>query len=187
MAPVPAATTTVTALAASGRYGPAWIILAALVGVAGALASQFVANRLTRGRELTRFRIDSFERFRSELWEDADLKVIRRKHGKQPLTHEQKQDYLGFWEELGIYDSKGIVDEDLLDQILGDYIVDCYNDTELRKYIAETRVLEHDDTYYVFFDKLARKLVKKKIARSQQMITIRNRRAGSKKKGPGRD
>jgi len=82
MTAVPAATATVTALAASGGYGPAWIILAALAGAAGALVAQFVANRLTHGRELMRFRIDSFERFRSELWEDAELKVIRRKHTK---------------------------------------------------------------------------------------------------------
>jgi hypothetical protein len=165
MAPVPVATAAVNALTASGGYGPAWIILAALVGVVRALASQFVANRLTRGRELTRFRIDSFERFRSELWEDAELRVIRRKHTKEPLTDEQKQDYLGYWEEVGIYDSKGIVDEDLLDQILGDYILDCYNDTEMRKYIAEIRVSLRDDTYYEFFEKLARKLIQKRPAR----------------------
>jgi hypothetical protein len=151
--------------AASRTYGPAWIILAALVGALGGLAAQFVANRLTRGRELTRFRIDSFERFRSELWEDADLKVIRRNHTKEPLTNEQKQDYLGFWEEVGIYDSKGIVDEELLDEILGDYILDCYNDSEIRKYIAEIRVAERDDTYYEFFERLARKLIQKRSAR----------------------
>jgi hypothetical protein len=82
------------------------------------------------------------------LWEDADLKVIRRKHTKEPLTNEQIQDYVGFWEEVGIYQNKGIIDEELLDEILGDYIIDCYNDVEIRKVIAEIRTDEHDDSYY---------------------------------------
>jgi hypothetical protein len=144
---------------ASAGCGPIWILLAALLGVVGALFAQWLADKLTRNRELRRFRIESFERFRSELWEDADLKVIRRKHTKEPLTNEQIQDYVGFWEEVGIYQNKGIIDEELLDEILGDYIIDCYNDVEIRKVIAEIRTDEHDDSYYEYFEKLARILM----------------------------
>jgi|SRR5579872_878880 len=136
-----------------------WIILAALLGAAGALASQFLAESLTRGRELKNFRIESFERFRTELWEDPDLKVIRRKYSREPLTDDQMLDYLGFWEEVGIYDSKRLIDAELLDEVLGDYVIDCYNDAEIRKYIAEFRVAQRDDSYFEFFERLARKLI----------------------------
>src|SRR5260370_36408667 len=110
MTPLSASST--GALTNCATASPGWIILAAVVGVAGALISQFVANWLTRGRELRRFRIESFERFRSELSEDEKLKAISNKHTKEPLTDDEKQDYLGFWEEVGIYHANQMIDEE---------------------------------------------------------------------------
>ena len=163
MTPLPVSST--TAVTNCATAGPGWIILAAAVGVAGALISQFVADWLTRGRELRRFRVESFERFRSELSEDEKLRVISNKHTKQPLTDGEMQDYLGFWEEVGIYHANRIIDEELLDEILGDYITDCYNDGEMRKFIAAFRAEERDDTYYEFFEKLARSLLERRAKR----------------------
>ena len=75
------------------------------------------------------------------------------------------QDYLGFWEEVGLYHANRIIDEQLLDEILGDYITDCYNDGEMRKFIAAFRAEERDDTYYEFFEKLARSLLERRAKR----------------------
>jgi hypothetical protein len=60
---------------------PKWFIVlsglvGAVVGATAAIIAQFVANRLAIKRELVRFQIQAFERFRTEFTEDENLRRI---------------------------------------------------------------------------------------------------------------
>jgi hypothetical protein len=125
-------------------------VIGGLLGAAGALLSQFLAHRLNRRRELERFAIQSFERFRRELSEDDELRKISLTHTDKDLTEKEMQDYLGFFEEVGLYAERNLVDMQLVDEIMGDYVIDCYNDDAMRKFISGVRREERDSSYYLF-------------------------------------
>jgi len=145
-------------------------LVGALVGATAAIVSQFVANRLARERELDRFRIQSFERFRREFYEDANLKTIAAKYPDNRLENKEIEDYLGFFEEVGIYADRNLVDLELVDQILGDYIIECYEDRDMMDFVRSVRQEEGDGTYFEFFEKLAAQLV---TARNQRRLKNR--------------
>jgi hypothetical protein len=96
-------------------------LLGGLIGAASALVSQLLSHRLAEKRELKKFQIESFERFRTEFSEDENLRRISIK--KAPLTEDEIDEYLGFFEEIGLYFSRGLVDLELVDEILGDSII----------------------------------------------------------------
>ncbi len=75
-------------------------LVGAIVGSTAAILAQFVGNRLATKRELLRFQIQAFERFRSEFTEDKNLRRISIK--KEPLSDDEIDDYLGFFEEIGV-------------------------------------------------------------------------------------
>jgi hypothetical protein len=133
-------------------------IIGGLLGASGALLSQLLAHRLNRRRELERFAIQSFERFRTELSQDSELRRIGLKHADEPLTEEEMQDYLGFFEEVGLYAERGLVDLELVDEIMGDFVLDCYNDDEMMKFVGGVRGEARDPTYFLYFEKLAQRL-----------------------------
>jgi hypothetical protein len=91
-------------------FSPVWLsgLVGAIAGAVTALAAQFLGHRLAAKRELLRFQIQSFERFRREFTEDENLRAISIK--KQPLTADEIDDYLGFFEEVGLYFDRGLVD-----------------------------------------------------------------------------
>ena len=129
----------------------------ALVGAGAALLSQFVAHYLTEGRERKRFQVQSFERFLREFREDENLNRISLKD--EPLTDDEIDDYVGFFEEIGIYWNRGLVDIDLVDEILGDYITEAWEDEKIRKSVYASRGGEDDSTYFRYFEALARHLI----------------------------
>lgn len=137
-------------------------LIGAVVGATAAILSQLLADRLARERELSRFRVQSFERFRREFSEDATLKAISNKHPDQRLENKEIENYLGFFEEIGVYADRSSVDVDLVDLILGDYIIDCYEDHDIMEFVRSLRVEEGDSTYFEFFEKLAAQLVAKR-------------------------
>ena len=51
-------------------------LVGAIVGAVTALAAQFLGHNLATKRELLRFQIQSFERFRREFSEDQNLRRI---------------------------------------------------------------------------------------------------------------
>ncbi len=106
-------------------------LVGAIVGAATAIAAQFLGDRLATKRELLRFQIQSFERFRREFSEDENLRQISIK--KEPLTDDEIDDYLGFFEEIGLYFHRNLVDVELVDEILGDSIIDAWEDQHIRK------------------------------------------------------
>jgi hypothetical protein len=70
-------------------------LVGAVVGATAAIAAQFLAHRLAFKRELLRFQIQAFERFRTEFSEDDNLRRISIK--KEPLSDDEIDDYLGFF------------------------------------------------------------------------------------------
>jgi hypothetical protein len=132
-------------------------LVGAVVGALTAIAAQFVGNYLATKRELLRFQIQSFERFRREFSEDQNLREISIK--KEPLTDDEIDDYLGFLEEIGLYFHRDLVDVELVDKILGDSIIDAWEDENPRKAIGSIRGAEDDPTYFRYFEQLAKYLI----------------------------
>ncbi len=81
---------------------------------------------------------------------------------EEPLTDDEIDDYVGFFEEIGIYFARDLVDIELVDEILGDYITEAWGDEEIRKSIFASRGGEDDSTYFKYFEVLARYLVASK-------------------------
>jgi hypothetical protein len=132
-------------------------LVGAVVGAAAALTSQFLAHRLADGRERKRFQVQAFERFRKEFTEDQNLRRISIK--KERLTEDEIDEYLGFFEEIGLYFSRGLVDIELVDEILGDAIIGAWQDNEIRSAVGSIRAGEDDPVYIRYFESLARHLI----------------------------
>jgi len=135
-------------------------LLGAVLAASAALASQFLAHHLADKRERKRFQIQSFERFRREFSEDQNLRRISVKD--EDLTDDEIDDYVGFFEEIGIYFNRDLVDIELVDEILGDYITEAWEDETIRKSIFASRGGEDDSTYFKYFEALARHLLDRK-------------------------
>src|ERR1700691_2332342 len=132
-------------------------LVGAMVGAAAAITAQFVSHRLATRRKLLRFKIHSFERFRREFSEDENLRQISIK--KEPLTDDEIDDYLGFFEEIGLYFHRDLVDVELVDEILGYSIIYAWEDENIRKAIGSVRGAEDDPTYFRYFEQLAKHLI----------------------------
>ena len=144
---------------------PSWTIVlsglvGAVVGATAAIVAQFLANRLAFKRELLRFQIQAFERFRTEFTEDENLRRISIK--KEPLTDDEIDDYLGFFEEIGLYFRRSLVDIELVDEILGDAIISAWEDDSIRKSVGAIRGGEDDPTYFEYFEQLAKHLINRR-------------------------
>src|SRR6266478_2689701 len=118
---------------------PSWMIVlsglvGAIVGATAALLSQFLAHHLAEKRERKRFQVQSFERFRREFTEDPSLRRLSEKN-EEDLTDEEIDDYVGFFEEIGLYFHRDLVDVELVDEILGDYIMDAWEEPKIREAI----------------------------------------------------
>ncbi len=144
---------------------PFWLLASAVIGATAALLSQLVAHFLNRGRENHRFRIAAFEKFRAEFTDDAELRRISKKYyddKEGELTDEEIERYIDFFEDVGLYHAKKLVDLELIDESLGDCIMDCYEDDAVRKYIYATRGEERDNSYWERFENLAKELIERR-------------------------
>jgi hypothetical protein len=149
---------------------PSWMIVlsglvGAIVGATAALLSQFLAHHLAEKRERKRFQVQSFERFRREFTEDPSLRRLSEKN-EEDLTDEEIDDYVGFFEEIGLYFHRDLVDVELVDEILGDYIMDAWEEPKIREAIGAVRGGEDDPSYFKYFEALARHLLRLKKQRT---------------------
>lgn len=149
---------------------PFWLIVSALIGATAALLSQLVAHFLNRKRENLRFGIQAFEKFRAEFMDDEELRRISKKYDddEHELTEEEIERYIDFFEDIGLYRSKKLIDLDMVDESLGDYIMECYEDDAVRKHIYAARGEERDNSYWEHFEKLAKELIKRREKRKGQ-------------------
>jgi hypothetical protein len=59
--------------------------------------------------------------------------LIVRTPPSQSLTEEEIDRYVDFFEDIGLYVSRNLVDIDLLDESFGDYIREAYQDDAIMK------------------------------------------------------
>jgi len=145
------------------------ILLSAAVGSLTTLAGIFLNNHLTFRRDLKKLQLETFERFRDEFARNANVEKVRMKFaGRDRLEKREIEQYLHFFEEIGLFAYRGYVDEELVDEILGDNIIEAYHDKQIMEYITGIRKERNDKTYFAYFEKLAKKLDQKKEKRKRR-------------------
>ena len=90
--------------------------------------------------------------------------VLRKRY----LTDDEIDDYLGFFEEIGLYFYRNLVDMELVDETLGDSIIDAWEDEHIRRAIGAIRGAEDDPTYFRYFEQLAKFLIERRKGRINQ-------------------
>lgn len=147
-----------------------WVLLGAFVGALTSLFGVYLTNRLASQRERQWFRVKSFDSFRLEFKQDKNLESIKNKHANQdaPWTSEEINYYLGFFEEVGLYASKDLVDVGMIDEILGDYILECYDNNEIMKHVSGVQIEERQEEYFEHFETLAKELARKREQRRER-------------------
>ena len=99
------------------------------------------------------------------------LRRISKKYyddNESALTDDEIERYIDFFEDVGLYHAKKLIDLDMVDESLGDFIMDCYNDEAVRKYIYATRAEERDNSYWERFENLAKELIERREKRGGQ-------------------
>ena len=123
-------------------------------GLMAALVVGVIAEHFARRR----FRVENFERLRRELRDDPQLLAVKQKLAPGSyvaLTESEIRDYLEFFELVGAYWKKKLIDEQLLNEILADYILDMYEEPGTKDFITNERNKLENDRYYENFVDLA--------------------------------
>lgn len=66
--------------------------------------------------------------------------------------------YLGFFDDLGFYARRQMIDDEVIDQLFGAYVVEAYENTELRKYVADVQKNSAEASAFADFISLAERL-----------------------------
>jgi hypothetical protein len=102
---------------------------------------------------------------------DEELRRISKKYYDDEagdLTVEEIETLIDFFEDIGLYHSRKLVDFQMLDESFGDHIIDCYDDEAVRKHIYGTRAEERDNSYWERFERLALEMTKARNKRREQ-------------------
>lgn len=138
------------------------ILLSAGIGSLTTLVGVFLSDFLSSRRELKRLRLEGLVRFSAAFNQDPIFQKARGKLEKGEVLDEGEiEDYIGFFEEVGLFTDRGYVDEELIDEIFGDYIIDAYQDKRIMQHVAGVRTESRDKTYFIYFERLGEKLAKK--------------------------
>jgi hypothetical protein len=93
------------------------------------------------------------------LFDPGELRAIRAKlSNNQPLTEVEIKDYLAFFEGVGLYYDRNMIDYRLLKVMMGPAIVECYENKTFRTYVDAMR--KQDSSYYSYFVEVATQLEK---------------------------
>jgi hypothetical protein len=74
------------------------------------------------------------------------------------FSHDEINIYLGFFEDLGFYNAKGLLDVDVINHMFGAYIIEAYEYNEIRRYIEEFQRNTKQKSAFSNFGILAKKL-----------------------------
>lgn len=124
-------------------------------GLLAAVVVAVIAESFARRR----FRIENFERLRRELQDDPQLLAVKQKLAPGPyvaLTESEMRDYLEFFELVGVYWKKKLINKTLLNEILADYILDMYEYPNTKDFIIIERNKLENDRYYENFVAVAK-------------------------------
>jgi hypothetical protein len=127
-----------------------------------------------------RFGVENFERLRRELRDDPQLRTIKDKlpgdWTADLVTEAELRDYLEFFEVVGNYWRKNLIDRRLLNEILADYILDIYEYPRTKTFILAERDRWENDRYYENFNAVAKWCVEQE-EREKQWTTRRRSQA----------
>ena|SRR5215475_11288473 len=98
-------------------------------------------------------------------------KLYRSWDGK--YCHDQINRYLGFFDDVGFYWRKGVLEVDIIDHLFGAYVIEAFEYDELRKYVSELRRTTRQETAFADFEALARNL--EDLPHRRQMTDITRR------------
>jgi hypothetical protein len=134
--------------------------------VAGAIFTTVLQYQFTYRQQRAWFRIQAFERFRRELSGSTNfnntIKLIRElldgNAGLRPPTEEDLFELAGFFEEVGLYNRRGLVDFELVDEIMGDEISETWDYCDETGFIQRSREEWPSENYWIHFEHLATKL-----------------------------
>jgi hypothetical protein len=138
------------------------LILNAAIIITASLLGVLVGAYLTSRQQMRQLQVQIFEEFDEEFgFKDPELKRIRiRFEHKKPLTDDERDYYLDFFEDVGVLAKRDLIDFELVDNSLGGYLLEAYNDPSMMKYVKKSRADENDPTYYENFESLAVRLQK---------------------------
>jgi ABC-type antimicrobial peptide transport system permease subunit len=66
--------------------------------------------------------------------------------------------YLNFFEDIGFYNKYGVLDIEIIDQYYGSYIIETYENKEIKKYINDLRKNSKERGAFFHFEALAKQL-----------------------------
>jgi hypothetical protein len=72
------------------------------------------------------------------------------------VTEDELRDYLEFFELVGVYWKRNLIDRTLLNEILADYILDMYEYPRTKTFILSERLKLENDRYYENFVAVAK-------------------------------
>jgi len=98
-------------------------------------------------------------------------KLYKNYDGK--FDNDQINRYLDFFDSLGFYYKKGVIDLDIIDEFFGAYIIEAYEYNELKRYVGELQEHAKQKFAFVEFQSLAQDL--EKIPDRQELIEISKR------------
>jgi hypothetical protein len=129
-----------------------------------------------------RFRIDNFERLRRELQDNPKLLAVKQLLAPEnppqvALTDPEMRDYLEFFELVAVYWKKKLIDDQLLNEILADYVLDLYEHAGITDFIAKERTKLENDLYYKNFVNLYKSCDQQE--RQEKTLTRLNRGDGA--------
>lgn len=82
--------------------------------------------------------------------------------------------YIGFFDDVGFYYHKGVIDLDTVNQFFGAYIIEAYEYNEVRRYVSDLQEKAKQKYAFVEFQSLAQELEK---ISTQKDLTEQSRRA----------
>ena len=161
--------------------GKKWFIgiTIALAGLAFPIYSFRVNLQLTKKIETVRLATQLAEGFYSgdPVFRDLRMSIERceklYKHWGGKFNNDQINRYLGFFDDLGFHAREGILEDSIIDHLFGAYIIEAYENNELRKYIELLQTNMRDKDAFSDFLALARKL--EDIPSRKEMIELARR------------
>jgi hypothetical protein len=90
---------------------------------------------------------------------ETGKKLIKAQGGDFELY--QIDDYLGYFDLMSLYEKKGLIDFELVDENFGHYLSLTWQNEEINKYISQLRSDTKDPRYYKPFEDIAVRIIAK--------------------------
>jgi hypothetical protein len=109
------------------------LIAGAVITIFATVFGVVLSQHFNAQRDLQRMQIESFQSFEQQyLFRDRELVRIRRtfEDTQKPLTDPEAAYLLGFFEDVGAFVHRNLVDIYLVDQLLEGDLIQAYDDSD---------------------------------------------------------